>query len=82
MLGQLAGQDQPHRGLDLARADGGLLVVGGELAGLGRDALEDVVHEGVEDRHGAVRDTSVGVDLLEDWRQHGSVTGGSGHGLH
>ena len=33
---------------------------------LGGDALEDVVDEGVEDGHGAVGDTSVGVDLLED----------------
>lgn len=56
------------RGLDLPRRDGGLLVVGGELAGLSGDALKDVVHEGVEDGHGTVGDTSVGVDLLEDWR--------------
>lgn len=54
------------RGLDLPGGDSGLLVVGGELAGLSGDALEDVVHEGVEDGHGTVGDTSVGVDLLED----------------
>ena len=36
----------------------------GRLSG---DALEDVVDEGVEDRHRLVRDTRVGVDLLEDW---------------
>lgn len=54
------------RGLDLPGGDGGLLVVGGELAGLSGDALEDVVHKGVEDGHGTVGDTSVGVDLLED----------------
>lgn len=42
MLGELAGQDQPHGGLDFARGDGGFLVVGCELGGLGRDALEDV----------------------------------------
>ena len=54
------------RGLDLTRRDGGLLVVGGKLRGLGGDALEDVVDERVQDGHGAVGDTSVGVDLLED----------------
>jgi len=54
------------RGLDLPRRDGGLLVVGSELGGLGGDALEDVVDEGVQDRHGAVGDTGVGVNLLED----------------
>jgi hypothetical protein len=30
------------------------------------DALENVVDERVEDEHGLVRDTGVGVDLLED----------------
>lgn len=56
------------RGLDLPRRDGGLLVVGSQLAGLSGDTLEDVVHEGVEDGHGTVGDTSIGVDLLEDCR--------------
>ena len=56
------------RGLDLSGGDGGLLVVCGELGGLGGDTLEDVVDERVQDRHGTVGDTSVGVDLLEDYR--------------
>lgn len=42
VLGQFTGQDQPHGGLDLPRRDGGLLVVGSELGGLGGNALEDV----------------------------------------
>jgi len=42
VLGELAGEDQAHGGLDLAGGDGGLLVVGCELGGLGCDALEDV----------------------------------------
>ena len=54
------------RGLDLSGRDGGLLVVCGELGGLGGDTLEDVVDERVQDRHGTVGDTSVGVDLLEN----------------
>jgi len=66
VLGQLTGQNQPHRGLDLPGGDGGLLVVGSELGGLGRNTLEDVVDERVQDGHGASGDTSVGVDLLED----------------
>ena len=60
------GREENVRGLDLTRGDGGLLVVGSELGGLGGDALEDVVDERVQDGHGAVGDTSVGVDLLED----------------
>lgn len=54
------------RGLDLSGRDGGLLVVCGELGCLSGDTLEDVIDEGVEDGHGTVGDTSVGVDLLED----------------
>lgn len=73
MLGQLAGQDEPDRRLDLARGDGRLLVVGSKLGGLGRDALEDVVDERVQDGHGAVGDTSVRVHLLEDCARDASV---------
>jgi hypothetical protein len=57
--------EENARGLDLTRRDGGLLVVGSELGGLGGHALEDIVDERVEDAHGAVGDTGVGVDLLE-----------------
>lgn len=42
MLGELTGEDQADGGLDLARGDGGLLVVGGKLGGLSGNALEDV----------------------------------------
>lgn len=42
MLGQLTGEDQTHRSLDLSGRDGGLLVVGGQLGGLSGNALEDV----------------------------------------
>jgi hypothetical protein len=35
---------------------------------LGRDTLEDVVDEAVENSHCLVRDTRIGVDLLKDWR--------------
>ena len=42
MLGKFTRQDEPDRGLDLSRGDGGLLVVGGEFGSLSGDALEDV----------------------------------------
>jgi hypothetical protein len=42
VLGQLTGEDEADGGLDLSGRDGGLLVVGGELGGLGGNALEDV----------------------------------------
>lgn len=55
------------RGLDLSGRDGRLLVVGSKLGSLGGNPLEDVVDERVQDGHGTVGDTSVRVDLLEDW---------------
>lgn len=61
------------RGLDLTRGDGGLLVVSSELASLGCNTLEDVVDERVQDGHGTVGDTSVGVNLLEDCGRNASV---------
>ena len=36
-----------------------------QTRGLSGDALEDVVHERVHDRHGFRRDSSVGMNLLE-----------------
>jgi len=65
VLGELPGEDEAHRGLDLAGGDGGLLVVAGELGGLGGELLEDVVDEGVHDGHGLGGDADVRVHLLE-----------------
>jgi hypothetical protein len=42
VLGQLTGEDETDRGLDLPGGDGGLLVVGSELGSLSGDALEDI----------------------------------------
>ena len=37
----------------------------GQTASLGSNTLEDVIHEGVHDRHSLAGDTSVRVDLLQ-----------------
>ena len=66
VLGELTGEHEADGGLDLPGGEGGLLVVGGKLAGLGGDALEDVVDERVHDGHALLGDAGVGVDLLED----------------
>lgn len=66
MLGQLSGKDQSAGGLNLSRRDGGSVVVDSQLGSLGGDSLENVGDERVQDGHGLVGDTSVGVDLLED----------------
>ena len=65
MLGQLSGQEEPHRGLDLPGGDGGPLVVVGKTRSLSSDSGEDIVDKGVHDAHGLGGDTGVGVDLLQ-----------------
>ena len=65
MLGELAWQQKPDSSLDLSGGDGAPLVVVSQTAGLGRNALKDVIHERVHDRHSFGRDSCVGVDLLE-----------------
>ena len=52
VLGKLTGEQETDSRLDLAAGDGRPLVVVGQTGGLGGDALEDVVHERVHDRHG------------------------------
>ena len=42
MFGQFTGEDKPDSSLDLTGVDGGLLVVGSQLGGLGGDTLKDV----------------------------------------
>ena len=56
------------RGLDLSGGDGRLLVVCSQLRCLSSDALEDIVDKRVQDGHGTVGDTGIGVNLLQDWR--------------
>jgi len=63
VLGQLPGEDQAHRRLDLAGGHGGLLVVASQLGGLGGDLLKDIVDEGVQNGHGLGADARVGVHL-------------------
>ena len=52
VLSQLTRQEGTDGCLNLPGGDGVTLIVMSEMAGLGRDASKDVVHEGVHDRHG------------------------------
>jgi hypothetical protein len=65
MLGKLARKHEADSSLNLAAAEGGLLVVSGKLAGFRCNALKDVVDEGVHDGHALLGDSSIGVDLLQ-----------------
>jgi hypothetical protein len=65
VLGEFSREEKSDGSLDFARRQGGLLGVAGELGGLQGDSLEDVVDERVQDRHSSLRDSSVGVHLLQ-----------------
>lgn len=56
VLRELAGEDEAHRRLDLARRERGLLVVASQLAGLARDTVEQVVDERVHHAHRLLAD--------------------------
>ena len=83
VLGELTWEEESDGGLDLAGAEGVLLVVADEAGALSSDLLEDIVDEGVHDAHGSLGDASLGVDLLEhsvdvDREGFGSLSLGSG----
>lgn len=67
VLGQFSGKQQSNGSLDLPTGDRTALVVVGQSRRFGGDSIEDVVHEGIHDRHGLAGDTGVGMDLLEDF---------------
>ena len=66
MLGKFSGEYETNGGLHLAGGHGVPVVVLAQTAGFGGDPLEGVVDEGVQDGHGALGDSSVRVDLLEN----------------
>jgi len=65
VLGKLTRKHKTDSSLDFSGRKGGLLVVSGELSGFGGDTFEDIVDEGVHDRHTLLGDTGIGVDLLQ-----------------
>jgi len=67
MLGKFTGEDQTDSGLDFSGGEGSALVNAGKATSFGGNAVESVVDERVHDGHGALRDTSLGVDLLENF---------------
>lgn len=67
VLGQFSGQEQTNSCLDLATRDRRTTVVVSETGSLGSDTFEDVVDEAVHDAHGLGADSSVWVDLLQDF---------------
>ncbi|KAG6629253.1 hypothetical protein CIPAW_14G071700 [Carya illinoinensis] len=65
VLGEFTRQHETHRGLDLPRGDGGLLVIPREPGSLLGELLKDVIDEAVHDPHGLAGDPDIGVNLFK-----------------
>ena len=73
MFSQFSWQKQAYGCLDLSTGDGRPLVIVGKSRGLGSDSFEDVVDEAVHDAHGLAGNTSVWVNLFQDFVDVNSV---------
>uniref|UniRef100_A0A9L0R3I2 Core Histone H2A/H2B/H3 domain-containing protein n=1 Tax=Equus caballus TaxID=9796 RepID=A0A9L0R3I2_HORSE len=67
VLANLPRQQQAHGGLNLSGRDGGALGGAGQERGLAGDALEDVLHEGIQDAHGLLRQAQEAVSVLDSF---------------
>lgn len=66
MFRQFSGQEESNSSLDFPRRDGGTFVVMSQARCFSSNTLKDVIHERVHDGHGFARDSSVGMDLLQN----------------
>ena len=65
VLGKLSWQQEADRSLNLARSDGGSLVVVSQPTRFGSDSFKQIINERVHDAHRLGGDPGVGVDLLQ-----------------
>jgi len=65
VLGEFTRKHETNSRLNFSRRQSRLLVVSGKLSGLCSNALKDVIDERVHDAHTLLRDSSIGMDLLE-----------------
>jgi len=63
--GQLSGEDELDSRLNLSGGESSSFVESDQLGSLSGDSVEGVVDKGVDDVHGLLRDSDVGVHLLE-----------------
>lgn len=63
MLREFPWQEQSHGSLDLSAGDGSALVVFRQVTSFGSEALEDVIHKTVHDRHSFRRDGDARMNL-------------------
>ena len=67
MFGQFSGQQEPDSGLDFPGGDGGPFVVVSQTRSLSSNSFKDVIDKGVHDTHGLRGDSSIRMDLLQDF---------------
>jgi len=73
VFSEFTGKNQSHSCLDFTRGDSGLLGVRSEFRSFSGNAFKDVVDKRVQDGHRLVGDTSVRVNLLEDFVNIGRI---------
>ena len=67
VLSQFTRQQQSNGSLDFSGRDGGSFVVRGQSRSFRSNSFEDVVDKRVHDGHSLGGDTSIGVDLFQDF---------------
>ncbi len=65
VLWELSRKNQTDRSLNLARRNGWLFVVAGQIGGFVRNLVEDIIDERVHDGHGLGGNSSVWVNLFQ-----------------
>ena len=66
MFGQFTRKDKTDSGLDFTTGKSGFLVVANQFTRFGRNLVENVVDEGVHDRHTFLGHTRVWVNLFQN----------------
>ena len=67
MFGQFTGEEKLDGGLDFSGGECVFLVVSDQLGGFKGDLLEDIADEGVHDGHGFLGNSSVAVNLFQNF---------------
>ena len=73
MLAEFAGENETDGGLDFGGTDSALVVDTSKVTGFSNHSFEDIRDEGVHDSHTLLGNTTIGMDLLEDLVNVGSV---------
>ena len=73
MLGEFTREHESDSSLDFSGRKGGLLVVSSKASSFRSNAFKDIIDEVVHDGHALLGNTSIRVDLLQDFVNVGAV---------